>query len=245
MQKIQAGSRVYKEKLIAIMALLGLSGAAFGQNQPDPAAIQAYLEQQRQTSPFEAMARMQVDIQYRDFLDALGGSAAHREAAEQALTEVMAARAEQSSLAVSGQVTPEQLRVIASYEYLRDQMATVLNSTELQLLDSRQEGMAELQLRKNYQDQMGRIVPDVTEDNREMVLDVLVKHMLLDDLDAAQRGRMSAEELVQQQLLSLMDARVELQDRLQGEQLEMVNYFLHDLRSNLFLNQSMAEGLQQ
>ena len=236
---------MYTKKLLVIMTLITLSGAVFGQGQPDPAAIQAYLEQQSRSSPYESMARMQVDIQYRDFLDSLGGSDAHRAEAEQALIEVMSERAEMSSRAVSGQATPEQLREITSYDYLRNHMSSVLNSTELQLLDSRQEGMAEEQLRKNYAEQMRQIVPDVTEENKEVVLNVLVDHMLLDELDAAQRGRMTAEELVQQQLLSLMDARMELQDRVQGEQMEMVNYFLNDLRANLFLNQSMAEGLEQ
>ena len=233
-----------------IFFMLVFAGGAVHAQDPgstaNSAAIQAYLDAQaRNASPYDSMARMQVSVQYGDFLDSLGGSPQHRAQAEETLVAVIAARAEMSNAAVSGGATPEQLREVSSYDYLRAQMATVLNSTELQMLDTRQEGMAEEQLRKTYGEQMTQIIPQLTAANRDMVLDILVKHMSFQEDDASSRGRMSAEELVQQQLLSLMDARMELQGKFQGEQQDMVDYFLNDLRSNLFLNQSMSEGSQQ
>ena len=93
------------------------------------AAIQAYLEQQRQSSShFGSMAQMQVDVQYGDFLDALSRGASHREEVESILTEVISERGEMSSQATRGQITPEQLAQISSYEYLRNRLSSVLNS---------------------------------------------------------------------------------------------------------------------
>ena len=204
------------------------------------AAIQAYLEHQPQSSSrFDSMVQMQVDVQYGDFLDALSREASHREEVESILIEIMAERAELSSGATRGQISPEQLAEISSYDYLRNQLSRVLNSTELQLLDSRQDGMAEEQLRKTYLDQMNRISPEITEPNRQIVLNVLIEHMLFRENNLDHRNQSTAEELVQQQLLSLSKARVEFQEIFSGEQLELVTQYLNELRSNLFLNKSM------
>ena len=107
------------------------------------------------------------------------------------------------------------------------------------MLDSRQDGMAEEQLRKTYLDQMNRVSPKITEPNRRIVLNVLIKHMLFQGNNSDYRNQVTAEELVQQQLLSLSDARVEFQEIFVGAQLELVIQYLNELRSNLFLNQSM------
>ena len=204
------------------------------------AAIQAYLEQQRQSSShFGSMVQMQVDVQYGDVLDALSRVASHREEVQSILIEVISERGEMSSQATRGQITPEQLAQISSYEYLRHRLSNILNSTELQLLDSRQDGIAEEQLRKTYLDQMNRVSPEITEPNRRIVLNVLIKHMLFRGNNSDYRNQVTAEELVQQQLLSLSDARVEFQEIFVGEQLELVIQYLNELRSNLFLNQSM------
>ena len=204
------------------------------------AAIQAYLEHQRQSSNrFDSMAQMQVDVQFGNFLDALSRGDSHREAVESILMEIIAERAELSSRATIGQVTPEQLAEISSYEYLRNQLSRVLNSTELHLLDSRQDSMAEEQLRKTYLDQMNRISPEITEPNRQIVLNVLIEHMLFRENNLDDRAQVTAAELVQKQLLSLSNARVEFQEIFSGEQLEFVIQYLNELRSNLFLNQSM------
>lgn len=233
-----------RKVLLTLVISTQLYSFSFAQNDTgstaSSSAIQAYLEQQRQSSsPYASMARMQVDVQYGDFLDALSGSTARREEVENLLVEVIAERAELSSSAMNGQATPAQLAEVSQYEYLRSRLETVLNSAELQLLDSRQDGMAEEQLRNNYLQQLNRIAPDVTDENKQLVLEVLVKHMLFGDSSTGERNRVTAEELIQQQLLSLLDARVEIQDLLSGEQLEMVNVYLNELRSNLFLNQSM------
>ena len=63
--------------------------------------------------------------------------------------------------------------------------------------------------------------------------------MLFQGNNSDYRNQVTAEELVQQQLLSLSDARVEFQEIFVGEQLELVIQYLNELRSNLFLNQSM------
>lgn len=241
---------MYFINTLAILLFLFTTTYGYGQNEPpytaNRSAIQAYLENQSQaSSPFESMARIQVEVQYSEFLDSLGYIDGRRSEVEHALIEVIAERAEMSSQLASGQITPEQLRAISNYEYLRSRMKIILNATELQLLDNRQGGMAEEQLRKTYLEQLNRISPEVTRSNQAIVIDILIEHMLLRETGPATNNRVTAEELVQQQLMSLMQARVELQNILEGKQLEMVNLYLNELRSNLFLNQSMSDDSSQ
>ncbi|MBM89304.1 MAG: hypothetical protein CMQ41_13095 [Gammaproteobacteria bacterium] len=243
---------MYIPKLSIITLLIFCTSHGYGQNESNStasrSAIQAYLEQQRQVSTaFHPMARMQVDMQYGDFLNSLGRDEPYRSKAEEVLIDVLAERAEFSSQVANGQIAPEKLREISSYQYLRDRMKAVLNSTDLQLLDNRREGLAEEQLRKTYLQQLNRISPKVTPANQEIVLDVLIEHMLIQKKDPIQRNRVTAEELIQRQLMSLLQARVELQNLIEGEgeQQEMVDIYLNELRSNLFLNQSMSSESAQ
>ena len=125
---------------------------------------------------------------------------------------------------------------------MRAQLAPLLNGPQLARLDEQQGAVAERNLRNNYDQELARIAPDVTEANREMVLDILVPYMLFRGENAEQRNQLAPDQVVNQQLMSLRDAREELQSRLTGIQLDQVNNFFNQIRSNLFLNQSMYDA---
>lgn len=234
--------------LISLPAfLLLIATAAIAQQEPRdsnvPESVRQMIEQS-QGGRYEQMARMQVGLQYGDFLDSLSGGTGKRQRVEDRIVEVISERAQLSERAVTGQASPAELESIGSYAYLRSQLAPLLSSSELQTLDAQQGALAEQQLRRNYSEQLAQVAPALSEADRDLVLDTLVRHMLFNDSNADQRGRLSAEQLVNQQLLSLRDAREELQSTLAGPQLEQVNLFLNRLRSNLFLNQSMSDTPQ-
>ncbi|MEX2470460.1 MAG: hypothetical protein WD396_11950 [Pseudohongiellaceae bacterium] len=211
---------------------------ATSSNVPD--SVRAMIEQS-QGGRYEQMARMQVDMQYGEFLNTLDGGSRKRQRVEDTIVDVISERAEKSTLAVTGGVGPGELETISSYAYLRGQLAPLLSNNELQRLDAQQGAMAEQQLRRNYTEQMARVAPDLTEANREMLLDTLVRYMLYSDTET-QAARLTAEQLVNQNLMSLRSAREELQSQFSGEQLQQVNAFLDVIRSNLFLSAAMDEG---
>lgn len=211
---------------------------ATSSNVPD--SVRAMIEQS-QGGRYEQMARMQVDMQYGDFLNTLDGGMRKRRQVEDAIVAVISERAEKSTLAVTGGVSPGELEAISSYAYLRGQLVPLLSNSELETLDAQQGTMAEQQLRRNYTEQMARVAPDLTEANREMLLDTLVRYMLYSETDN-QATRLTAEQLVNQNLMSLRSAREELQSQFSGVQLQQVNAFLDLIRSNLFLSAAMDEG---
>jgi hypothetical protein len=207
-------------------------------------AIRAMIEQAQSGSQYDSMARMQVDVQFGEFLSTLADDPDQRMVVEQALIDVISERAELSAEVATGRGDVAELEALSSYAYLRGQLAPLLDSDSLQLLDEQQGAIAERNLRLNYGEQLTREAPDLSDANREMVLDILVPAMLFQQDEADDRNQLTPDQIVNQQLMSLRDAREALQSRLNGPQLEQVEQFFNQIRSNLFLNQSMYDASQ-
>ena len=238
-----------KLQLLIATSMLAFS-ASIAQAQQDaitsnvPDNIRAMIEQSQGNSAYESMARMQVDVQFGEFLATLAGNPQQRQQLEDALVGVISDRAELSSRVATGGGSTAELETLSSYAYLRGQLAPLLERDQLRFLDEQQGAVAERNLRRTYAEQLERLAPDLSDANREMVLDVLVPHMLFREENAEARNHLTPDQIVNQQLMSLRDAREELQPRLSGTQLEQVNQFFNQIRSNLFLNQSMYDASQ-
>lgn len=239
-----------KNLFLSVVSAIGLLAASAASGQQDarpsnvPDDIRAMIEQSQANSGVDSMALMQVDVQFGEFLSTLNNQPAKRDAVEKALIAVISERVAMSNEVASGQGNAAALETLSSYAYLRGQLAPLLDRDELALLDEQQGAIAQRNLRRNYGEQLTRLAPDVTEANREMILDILVDAMLFRRDEAEQRNQLAPDEIVNQQLMSLREAREKLQGELTGLQLEQVNSFLNQLRSNLFLNQSMYDSVQ-
>ena len=209
-----------------------------------PENIRAMIEQSQGNSAYDSMARMQVDVQFGEFLGTFANNPPQRQRVEDALVRVISDRAALSSRVATGGGSTAELETLSSYAYLRGQLAPLLEESQLRLLDEQQGAIAERNLRSNYGEQLDNLAPDITAANKEMVLDILVPHMLFRKENAEARNNLTPDQIVNQQLMSLRDAREELQPMLSGEQLEQVNHFFNQIRSNLFLNQSMYDASQ-
>lgn len=227
--------------LLLLFFCVGLS--AQGQDSTVPESVRQMLLRSQAQTQYEQMARMQVEANYRDFLDALDGDE-HRARVEAALLGVLAERAQASGAVASGQAGSAGLQSISDYGYLREKLEPLLSSAELATLDARQGGPSDEQLKRQYAAELSRSAPGLTEDSHAMVLDTLVRHLQADRQPAASMARMSVDELVQQQLQSIMDAGAELQGQLPADQWQQASNFIRALQSNLYRNRSMLDGAQ-
>lgn len=234
--------------LVIPTVIAAVPGLVLAQQEPltsnVPANIRAMIEQSQATNGFESMARMQVDAQFGGFLNTLNSDPRKRTQVENALIKVISDRAELSAQVARGQGNAVELETHASYAYLRGQLAPLLSRAELQRLDDEQGTVARRNLRQNYAEQLERTAPDMSEASETMVLDSLVDHMLFRRENAEQRNQLTPDEVVNQQLMSLRDAREELEPKLSGVELDQFNTFMNQIRSNLFLNQSMYDSVQ-
>ena len=231
-----------------ICALLGCTAtmlwatSSLAQDTSVPESVRLMIQQSQGMSQFEQMARMQVDVQFREFLNALQGDTRHKAQVESAIIEVLTERAQLSNAVASGQGNAAELATASDYAYLRARLVPLLSPAELARLDNRRGGPSNAQLKQQYAEELARIAPTLTPANSELVLDTVVKHLQVGNSTAAPLGQMSVDELVGQQMQAFMQAKNELQSLLSGPQLQEANNFLNQLQSNLYRNRSMSEA---
>ncbi len=229
-------------RVTSLLALCSLSLSAGAQVETStnvPPGIRALLEQQRQAgNPYEQMARMQVSARYGELLALYEGS--RQGAIEAVMVEVFGRRMELSAQMTGAGANPAELERVSGADYLRSQLAESVSDEELRLFDDFLQGTSERQLRSTYGSQLERAAPALSAADRDMVLEQMVQHMLLQRSDIT-----DPEEMITQQLQSLMAVRTELQTRLGAEQFGEAEKFLDQVQSNLYRNRGMYEAMEQ
>ena len=224
---------------IPLLLLIMVSASVQGQDTI-PDSVRQMILQSQQGSQYEQMARMQMDIQFGAFLLGLSGDAQRRSGIEAALLQVLTTRVEMSAAAASGGVTRAQLQAVTDPGYLREQMAPLLSSDELAVLDGLGGAPSDEQMKQDYVAELRRSAPGLSAENRELVLDTLVRHLRADAAGPAELAQLSVDDLVRRQMQSVMRAGQELQTKITGGQLEQVMGFLNQLQTNLYLNRTMS-----
>jgi len=202
------------------------------------------IEQSQAGTQDEQMVRMQLNMQYSDFLNNLSGDSRRRARIETALLEVLSERVKLSQEVAYGRADAADLKAITDYDYLRDKMAPLLNSAELAALDSQRGGPSDEQLKRDYAEELSRIAPDLSPANRDLVLDTLIRYLRDGKGDASDLAKLSVDDLVNQQMQAIMRAGEELQSKISGPEIQMVMSFLSQLQANLYRNRSMSEASQ-
>lgn len=235
-----------KFKILFLLFTCTLTTAApgFGQDTSVPESVRRMIEQSQASTQFEQMARMQVEVQYREFLNALSGDARHKSQVEAALVAVLSERAELSARVTNGLANTSDLAEIGDPAYLRSRLAPLLSAGELSLLDNRTGGPSAAQLKQQYAGELARVSNSLTASDQELVLDTIVKHLQIGSSDDDTQRELSVEELVAKQMQSFMQASTELQGRFTGEKLQDVFNFINQLQSNLYRNRSMSDAVQ-
>ena len=77
----------------------------------------------------------------------------------------------------AGVATSLAMEEIASPDYLRSQLLDVLTRDELLAFDEFEDGYLQVQLRDNFNSQLARTAPGLSETNKKLVLEILMKHM--------------------------------------------------------------------
>lgn len=231
-----------KTKILLASTLIGCISPGHAQDTSVPESVRRMIEQSQAASPYEQMARMQIQVQYREFLDALSGDAQHRAAVENELVAVLSERAELSSRVASGQASTSELTDIAGHAWLRERLAPLLSSDELEALDNRSNMPSANQLKLQYAGELARLSSSLTAADQDVVLEAVVKHLRTAGSDAAQQ--LSVDDLVTEQMRAFIQASTELQGIFTGEKLQEVFNFINQLQGNLYRNRTMTETTQ-
>ena len=96
-------------------------------------------------------------------------------------------------------------------------------------------------LRSNFTRQLARVSGGLTEANQEIVLEVLMRYMGAGQ-EQVNRSNRDAVDESQRQMQALMDARMELSQKLSDSQMQEAEKFLGQIITGLMTTQSMNEA---
>lgn len=190
---------------------------------------------------FEQTARVQIDVQYGDFLRSLAAQPLKRNQVEAVLVELFSERVELSLRVAQNQASPDQLKVITQYEYVRSRLEPLLTMAELGVIDAQRGGATDQQLKNGYAEELSRTTGNLNDADKDLLLDTIVKHIRMAQGETGRMNAQSVEELIEKQGASFMHARMEMESLFDEVQLEQVDQFMGRLHNNLYRNRTMSD----
>ena len=206
-----------------------------------PESVRDMILRSQADTQFEQTARVQIDVQYGDFLRSLAAQPIKRNRVEAVLVELFSERAELSLRVAQNQASPDQLKVITQYEYVRSRLEPLLTMAELGVIDAQRGGATDQQLKNGYAEELSRTTGNLNDADKDLLLDTIVKHIRMAQGETGRMNAQSVEELIEKQGASFMHARMEMESLFDEVQLEQVDQFMGRLHNNLYRNRSMSD----
>jgi hypothetical protein len=232
-----------KTLLHTVLPLLtvALMSGSFAQDNGVPQSVRDMILRSQADTQFEQTARVQMDVQYGDFLRSLLTQPTKRNQVEAVLMEVLTERAELSLRVAQNQAPASDLKALSDYSYIRSRLEPLLTAAELGVIDAQRGGATDEQLKRGYAEELARTTGVLSDADKDLVLETIVKHIRMAQDDSGKMNAQNVEELIQKQSASFMHARMEMEELFGETQLEQVDQFMGRLHNNLYRNRSMSE----
>ena len=206
-----------------------------------PQSVRDMILRSQADTQFEQTARVQIDVQYGDFLRSLVTQPLKRNQVEAVLMELFSERAELSLRVAQNEASAGQLKVITEYDYVRSRLEPLLTMAELGVIDAQRGGATDQQLKNGYAQELSRTTGSLNEADKNLLLDTIVKHIRMAQGETGRMNAQNIDELIQKQSASFMHARMEMESLFDAVKLEQVDQFMGRLHNNLYRNRSMSE----
>ena len=206
-----------------------------------PQSVRDMILRSQADTQFEQTARVQIDVQYGDFLRSLVTQPLKRNQVEAVLMELFSERAELSLRVAQNEASAGQLKVITEYDYVRSRLEPLLTIAELGVIDAQRGGATDQQLKNGYAQELSRTTGSLNEADKSLLLDTIVKHIRMAQGETGRMNAQNIDELIQKQSASFMHARMEMESLFYAVKLEQVDQFMGRLHNNLYRNRSMSE----
>jgi len=206
-----------------------------------PESVRDMILRSQADTQFEQTARVQIEVQFGDFLRSLAAQPLKRNQVEAVLVELFSERAELSLRVAQNQASPDQLKVITQYEYVRSRLEPLLTMAELGVIDAQRGGATDQQLKNGYAEELSRTTGNLNDADKDLLLDTIVKHIRMAQGETGRMNAQSVEELIEKQGASFMHARMEMESLFDEVQLEQVDQFMGRLHNNLYRNRTMSD----
>jgi len=222
-----------------LTVFISLNG--YAQDNGVPQSVRDMILRSQANTQVEQTARVQMDVQYGDFLRSLATQPSKRNQVEAVLLELLSRRAELSLQVARSEAPASELKAISGYEYVRSRLEPLLTVVELGVIDAQRGGATDEQLKRGYAEELSRTSGSLDETDKDLVLDTIVKHIRMSQGDGGKMDAQNVEELIQKQSASFMHARMEMDTYFDEAKLQQVDQFMGRLHNNLYRNRSMSD----
>jgi hypothetical protein len=206
-----------------------------------PQSVRDMILRSQADTQFEQTARVQIDVQYGDFLRSLVTQPLKRNQVEAVLMELFSERAELSLRVAQNEASADQLKVITEYDYVRSRLEPLLTLAELGVIDAQRGGATDQQLKNGYAQELSRTTGSLNEADKNLLLDTIVKHIRMAQGETGRMDAQNLDELIKKQSASFMHARMEMESLFDVVKLEQVDEFMGRLHNNLYRNRTMSD----
>ena len=206
-----------------------------------PQSVRDMILRSQADTQFEQTARVQIDVQYGDFLRSLVTQPLKRNQVEAVLMELFSERAELSLRVAQNEASADQLKVITEYDYVRSRLEPLLTLAELGVIDAQRGGATDQQLKNGYAQELSRTTGSLNEADKSLLLDTIVKHIRMAQGETGRMDAQNLDELIKKQSASFMHARMEMESLFDVVKLEQVDEFMGRLHNNLYRNRTMSD----
>lgn len=216
-------------------------GSGIAPTDTVPQSVRDMILRSQAGTQVEQTARVQVDAQYGEFLQSLATQPRKRNQVEDVLIEAIKERVELSARVSQSQASAAELKAISNYAYLRTRLEPLLSESEIAVLDAQRGGPTDEQLKNGYAEELSRTTGSLTEADKDLVLETIVKHIRMSQDDDGNLNAQDVEDLIQKQSASFLHARMEMDELFDDVKLEQVDQFMGRLHNNLYRNRSMSD----
>ena len=183
----------------------------------------------------EASADAAMAMQYSDLFTELALPPETEQKVRGIIRDYMVRAMQASAEFMKGGATPESAKKFEDdFEAeMRTALSKVLTNEGMAIFDEYEAGAPERMLRKSFEMQLGMFAPALTEENRTMVIDVMVEEMMALEQEPGSLATMADSGAIQAQLNALDRSRQRLSTVLEEQQMTQVDGFIQQTRMGI------------
>ena len=183
----------------------------------------------------EASADAAMAMQYSDLFTELALPPETEQKVRGIIRDYMVRAMQASAEFMKGGATPESAKKFEDdFEAeMRTELSKVLTNEGMAIFDEYEAGAPERMLRKSFEMQLGMFAPALTEENRTMVIDVMVEEMMALEQEPGSLATMADSGAIQAQLNALDRSRQRLSTVLEEQQMTQVDGFIQQTRMGI------------
>lgn len=211
----------------------------------NPNSIAAITARMRRPEVIESFARIQMNLQYGEFIGSLKTDQSRADQIKNLLVDILAEQNLGAVRLAAGELELSEITETRAPDYIRNQLASLLTPDELREFEDYESGNSERMLRRTYTSQIYLTAPGLSEPNRQILVDSMVSYLSPQGENYQVPDATDADSTIEWMWTRQLDAitliRQQLQTEFEPEQMREANNFLNQMQSTLEATRNLRD----